>query len=201
LPAGVDVMRSREIRYKPDREMDDEKLISSTRQWVNSVVVGLNLCPFAKRELRLDRVRFAVTGARTEAELLSALVDEFETLGLDSSIETTLLIHPQVLQDFYDYNEFLSLADGLLAQLRLDGVYQIASFHPDYQFSGTEPYDAENYSNRSPWPMLHILREESVEKAVAANADVEQIPARNIATLEDIGNEELELLLRNCRDC
>ena len=177
--------------------MNDKKIIRATRQWINTVVVGLDLCPFAKREVTRDRVRFAVTEAKTEEELLAELAGEFQLLGVDSSIETTLLIHPQVLQDFYDYNEFLNLADELLVSMHLEGVYQVASFHPGYRFSGTDPDDAENYSNRSPWPMLHILREESVERAIAAYADVEQIPARNIAKLQDVGADKLELLLQN----
>lgn len=177
--------------------MNDKKIIWATRQWVNNVVVGLDLCPFAKREVMRDRVRFAVTEAKTEEELLAELAGEFQLLGVDSSIETTLLIHPQVLQDFYDYNDFLSLADGLLASMHLEGIYQVASFHPGYRFSGTDPDDAENYSNRSPWPMLHILREESVEKAIAAYADVGQIPVRNIAKLKEVGTDKLELLLQN----
>jgi hypothetical protein len=176
----------------------NDKIITATEQWVKSVVVGLHLCPFAKRELALGRVRFAVSGAKTEDGLLLALEDELKLLGRDASVETTLLIHPQVLQDFNDYNQFLHLSDRLLTELQLDGVFQIASFHPDYQFSGADRDAAENYSNRSPWPMLHILREESVEKAIAAYADIEQIPARNIALLESLGAEQLKALLLSC---
>jgi hypothetical protein len=117
---------------------------------VETLVVGLNLCPFAKRELVQNRVRFAVTDAVTEEQLLLDLQAELELLNSGEVVETTLLIHPKVLQDFYNYNQFLSHADSLLMEMGLVGVYQIASFHPDYQFGGTEPDDVENYTNRSP---------------------------------------------------
>lgn len=155
----------------------------------------MNLCPFAKRELVKERVRFAITAATTEAQLLAALRSELERLQGDASIETTLLIHPQVLQDFYDYNQFLEVADTLLADLQLDGVFQIASFHPDYQFAGTTPDDAENYTNRTPYPLLHLLREDSLERAIASYPDVDDIPERNIALMRDLGSDALRQLL------
>jgi len=198
LTISVDCTAPHDLCYVPGKQLKSEKTVSSTKQWVNSVVVGLNLCPFAKRELALQRARFAVTEARTETELLEALEAELDLLGRDAAIETTLLIHPRVLQDFHDYNQFLSLADGLLTQMHLEGIFQIASFHPDYRFAGTDVDDAENYSNRSPLPMLHILREESVEKAIAAYADVEQIPVRNIELLNSIGSKKLKALLIAC---
>ena len=158
--------------------LQEEKIVRAVRQWVESVVVDMNLCPFAKRELVQDRVRFAVAEVLSEEQLLSVLQAELELLGADPSIETTLLIHPDVLQDFYDYNQFLGDADRLLVQMQLDGIYQIASFHPDYQFGDTAPDDVENYTNRSPYPMLHLIREESLERAIASYPDVEQIPVR-----------------------
>ena len=138
--------------------MNDEAIILAVRRWVESLVVEMNLCPFAKRELVKDRVRFVNTAATTEKQLLLALQAELELLNADPAVETTLLIHPQVLQDFYDFNDFLGLADSLLVDMGLEGVYQIASFHPNYQFGGTRPGDAENYTNRSPYPVLHLLR-------------------------------------------
>jgi hypothetical protein len=161
-------------------------------------VVGLNLCPFAKRELVNDRVRFAVTDSTTEEQLLAALQAELELLNNDANIETTLLIHAYVLQDFYDYNQFLNVADELLLQMNLDGVYQVASFHPHYQFGGTAPDDAENYTNRSPYPMLHLIREESLERAIAGYPDVDQVPERNIALMNRLGQEKLQALLQAC---
>ncbi len=157
-------------------------------------MIELNLCPFAKRELVNERIHFAVTNARTELQLLHALETELEHLIENAAIETTLLIHPNVLENFTDYNQFLELADGLLVQMQLDGVLQIASFHPDYCFADTNPDDAENFTNRSPYPLLHILREESLARVIERTADIDQIPIRNIRTMNELGVEKLKLL-------
>lgn len=178
--------------------MNNDKIAAIVRRWLESVVIELNLCPFAKHELASDRVRFVVTDAATEERLLMALESELEILQRDDSIETTLLIHPAVLEDFYDYNEFLNFADGLLVQMNLEGVFQVASFHPDYQFGGTDPDDAENYTNRSPYPILHILREESLEEVIADHPDTGKIPARNIAKMNSLGRTRLQELLQSC---
>ena len=180
--------------------MEDDKIVASVRQWVESFIVGMNLCPFAKRELVKSRVRFAVTEAATDDQLMTALQAELELLDRDSSVETTLLIHPKVLQDFDDYNQFLNFADRFLAQLRLGGVYQIASFHPDYQFGGTDLNDAENYTNRSPYPMLHLIREESLERVITDYPDVDQIPERNIELMNRLGQDKLQALMQACLD-
>lgn len=178
--------------------MQEGEIVASVRQWLESVVVNLNLCPFAKRELVKERVRFAVTEATTEEQLLMALQAELEVLDSDPLLETTLLIHPEVLQDFYDYNQFLNYADSLLVQMGLEGVYQIASFHPHYQFDGTVADDVENYTNRSPLPLLHILREASLERVIAESADIAQIPARNITLMNNLGHAQLAALLQAC---
>ena len=178
--------------------MEDDKIIASVRQWVESLVVGLNLCPFAKRELVKSRVRFAVTKAINEEQLLMVLQAELELLNSDSSIETTLLIHTEVLQDFYDYNQFLGYADRLLVQMDLEGICQIASFHPDYQFGGTEPDDAENYTNRSPYPLLHLIREASLTRVIADYPVADQIPARNVELMNSLGEDKLQALLQAC---
>jgi uncharacterized protein len=164
------------------------------------MVVGLNLCPFAERELLHDRVRFTVTDATSDDQLTMALTDELALLQRDPSVETTLLIHPWVLEDFSAYNQFLDSADQLLRQLNLEGVYQVASFHPQYQFAGTAPDDAENYTNRSPYPVLHLLREDSLERAIQAFAGVENIPARNIRLMNEMGKEKLLALVQACFD-
>lgn len=177
--------------------MNDQDIIESVRRWLQHVVVDMNLCPFAKRELVKDRVRFAMSDAATEDELLVALQSELERLQSDSSIETTLLIHPQVLQDFDDYNQFLDHADALLSHRQWDGVFQVASFHPRYQFAGTGPDDAENYTNRSPYPLLHLLREESIERAVASYPNVDEIPEQNVALMQRLGKETLQKLHRS----
>ncbi|MDH3977182.1 MAG: DUF1415 domain-containing protein [Gammaproteobacteria bacterium] len=178
--------------------MNQEKIIKSVRQWLESLVIEMNLCPFAKRELVKNSVRFAVTGATNELQLLTALEDELELLNRDASIETILLAHPDVLQDFDDYNQFLSDADQLLVSMELEGIYQIASFHPDYQFAGTQPDDAENYTNRSPYPLLHLLREDSLESAIKEYPDIDQVPARNIAMMNRMGKDKLSALLQAC---
>jgi len=172
-----------------------DQVLTTTRKWVESFVIGLNLCPFAKKELVQDRIRFIVSEASTEIDLLISLKKEIELLEGDTSIETTLLIHPNVLNDFGDYNQFLSHADELLVHLNFEGVFQIASFHPNYQFAGTTPRDAENYTNRSPFPILHLLREESLESAIEQYDDVDQIPSRNIAKMNELGLEGVKELL------
>jgi hypothetical protein len=177
---------------------NQKQIIESIRQWVETVVIGLNLCPFANDELINKRIRFTVSAATTGENLLTDLQSELALLGNDEDIETTLLIHPQVLADFYDYNQFLNDADDLLVATSLEGIFQIASFHPDYQFDGTEPGDAENYTNKSPYPMLHLLREASLERAITSYPEAGQIPERNIALMETMGLDKLEALLMSC---
>jgi hypothetical protein len=172
--------------------------VATVRQWVETVVVDLNLCPFAKRELVNNRVRFSLTNATTEKALLQAQRVELALLERNPSVETTLLIHPDVLQDFYDYNQFLDCAEALLAEMELEGVYQIAGFHPLYQFAGTGPDDVENYTNRSPYPLLHFIREDSLERAIANHPDVSGIPTRNIELMNSMGVERLRSLLQAC---
>jgi hypothetical protein len=176
--------------------MRHEEIIKPVQQWLATVVVGLNLCPFAKRVLVNNSIRFSVTEAKSEELLLTALQAELEILNRDETIETTLLIHPWVLEDFYDYNDFLNAADALLVQMGLEGIYQVASFHPDYQFAGTEPDEVENYTNKCPYPMLHLIREESLEQAINNYPDSEQIPERNIALLKSLGQDKMKALLQ-----
>ena len=176
----------------------DLEIVEATRRWVEQVVVAFNFCPFAKRELVKDRVRFVVSKAKDEATLLDELAHELALLNVDEAVETTLLIHPQVLQDFYHYNDFLEAADELLVDMNLEGVYQVASFHPDYQFGGTEPDDVENYTNRSPYPMLHLLREDSLSEAIDNYPEVDLIPERNIDCMNEQGLEKMQTLLNAC---
>jgi hypothetical protein len=166
--------------------MESEAIANVVRRWVADVVVALNLCPFAGRELLRNRVRFVVTDAATEEQLLAPLETELVLLNDDAAIETTLLIHPEVLQDVLDYNQFLDSAERLLVQSELEGIYQIASFHPDYQFAGTAAGDVEIFTNRSPYPLLHILREASRALRIAAYPETEQIPARNIEQMKSL---------------
>ncbi|MCG6888961.1 MAG: DUF1415 domain-containing protein [Gammaproteobacteria bacterium] len=177
---------------------DPDAITASVRYWVETVVVGLNLCPFAGRELLQERIRFVVTPAATEAELLASLQAELELLDTNPAIETTLLIHPRVLQDFADYNQFLEAADDLLRATGVEGIYQLASFHPQYQFAETAADDVENYTNRSPYPMLHLLREQSLERSIANYPDTDRIPLRNMARMKRLGIARLKQLLRAC---
>lgn len=170
----------------------------AVRNWVENIVVGLNLCPFAKKEMIKGSVRFMVSEADSEERLLIDLHKELELLSLDNAIETTLLIHPHVLNDFYLYNQFLSLADALLEQMQFEGVFQIASFHPNYQFADTEINDVENYTNRSPYPILHILREESLDTAIDLHPDTALIPIRNVKLMQKMGLAKMQALLEAC---
>lgn len=181
-------------RKSPD-PLDDGQVVAATRHWVESLVVGYNLCPFARRELVKNRVRFVVSHAQSEQRLVQTLQAELELLDHDPDVETTLLIHPGVLQDFNDYNQFLAYAENLLVVMGWEGIYQIASFHPDYQFVGTAADDVENYTNRAPYPMLHLIREASLERAIADYPDVEMIPQRNIDLMNALGREKLQSIL------
>lgn len=171
--------------------VDYEAVTAATEQWLEKAVIGLNLCPFAKAVHVKKQVRYVVSEASTPEELLEDLVKELEFLAdADPAVvDTTLLIHPLVLQDFEDYNEFLDVADAALEELELDGVLQVASFHPEYQFADTDKNDISNYTNRSPYPTLHLLREESIDRAVEAFPEAAEIFEKNIETMEKLGHE------------
>jgi hypothetical protein len=166
---------------------DPNTIIHDTRHWLETIVIGLNLCPFAKGPLISNRIKFQVTDADTEEGLLLALHAELEGMSQNDTVETTLLIHPYILQDFLAYNDFLEAVDDVLLQMKLEGIFQIASFHPQYQFADTAHDDAENYTNRSPYPMLHILREASVSAAVDSHPDVSSIPVQNVRKMRELG--------------
>jgi uncharacterized protein len=176
-------------------------VIRETRAWVQRAVVGLNLCPFAKAPLVKGQVRFVLCETddpRVLLEVLCAQMRELAQAG-PGAIETTLVVHPHVLGDFLDFNDFLGAAEEALDDLGLGGVLQVASFHPDYQFEGTSFDDLGNATNRSPYPTLHLLREESVERAVAAFPDVAAIFEANIATLEALGAPGWAALQAECK--
>jgi uncharacterized protein len=177
--------------------IDNDSVIGATRAWLEKVVIGLNLCPFAKAVYLKNQVRFVVSRARNSDALLEELERELNFLAqVDlAQIDTTLLIHPDVLTDFLDYNDFLDVCDSVVEELELAGVLQVASFHPHYQFADTEADDVTNFTNRSPFPTLHLLREESVTRAVETFTDVDGIYQKNIATLRRLGKEKLEKLI------
>lgn len=174
----------------PDADFSaDAIVIAATEAWLRNVVIGLNLCPFAKQPFAQGRVRLRVSHATGEDALLEELGAELVALRQSDPevCETTLLIHPGVLDDFFEYNDFLEVADALLHELGLEGELQVASFHPDYQFADAPAEAAENCTNRSPYPMLHLLREDSVQRAVDSVPDTDDIYRRNIRTLRELG--------------
>jgi len=170
----------------------DEQIIADVEQWLDEVVIGLDLCPFAARPRREKRVRIAVSHATDEESLLNDLQAELERLSDTpaAELETTLLAIPDMLEDFADYNDFLDAVDLWVEQFGWAGELQVASFHPQYQFADTEADDAGNLTNRSPWPLLHIIREDSLEQAIAHYPDVDGIPERNIARMKALGPDE-----------
>ncbi|MGQ2980809.1 MAG: DUF1415 domain-containing protein [Polaromonas sp.] len=169
--------------------MTDEEVLAATRQWLEKAVIGLNLCPFAKAVYVKNQVRLVVSQARHADDLLEELDRELDLLVATPAdqIDTTLLIHPTLFEDFLDFNDFMEIAEGVVDEHALEGVVQLASFHPKFQFEGTEPDDLGNFTNRAPFAILHLLREESVERAVQAYPDAESIFERNIETLNQLG--------------
>ena len=176
--------------------IDMDEIIAATRTWLERAVIGLNLCPFAKAVHVHNRIRYCVSGAQSTAALLDDLVGELRTLkaAAPDECETTLLIHPYVLTEFIEYNHFLRAAEATVAKLGFAAEFQIASFHPQYQFGDAGPEDIENYTNRSPYPTLHLLRESSIERAVAAFPDAADIYEKNIETLRRLGHAGWERL-------
>ena len=168
----------------------DEQILADTRVWLEKAVIGLNLCPFAKSVYVKQQVRLVVSRARHLDALLEELDAELALLAAadPEAIDTTLLVLAEQLGDFLDFNDFLALADQAVSDLGLDGVLQIASFHPDFQFEGTAADDITNFTNRAPYPTLHLLREASIDRAVAAFPDAEDIFGKNMETLEALGH-------------
>ena len=167
-----------------------DEVLARTRTWLDTAVIGLNLCPFAKAPQVKGQIRYRVSEATTPEALRDDLIEELQWLAAadPEQTDTTLLIHPEVLQDFLDFNDFLAVAEDALAALDLEGVLQIASFHPQFQFAGTAADDITNYTNRAPYPTLHLIREASIDRAVAAFPEAETIYERNMETLERLGH-------------
>ena len=170
--------------------MTDEEVLAKTRHWLEAAVIGLNLCPFAKAVYVKNQVRLVVSKARHADDLLEELDSELDLLVATpaTEIDTTLLIHPTLFEDFLDFNDFLEIAEGVVDEHGLEGVIQLASFHLQFQFDGTEADDISNYTNRAPFAILHLLREESVDRAVEAFTQADAIFETNIATLEKLGH-------------
>lgn len=173
-----------------------KSIIADVETWLDDVVIGLNLCPFAAMPRKNNQVRFTASQALTEEVLLADLHAELTFMSQTPAIEveTSLLIVPDMLTKFDDYNQFLDLVDELLEEFEWEGIFQIASFHPDYCFAETEPNSTENLTNRSPYPILHIIREESMEKALAKMTAPDEIYKRNIQTMNELPAEKIKAL-------
>ena len=181
-----------------EADMNHADIIEATRRWIAAVVIGLDLCPFAQRAFVGERIRYVVSAATDSESLRAELAEELRSLAATpiDIVETTLLIHPRTLTDFGDYCDFLAEADRMIKSLGLRGVIQIASFHPEYQFADSGADAVENYTNRSPHPMLHLLREESVSKLSVSPEELAEIPRKNIATLRGLGLDAVQRLRR-----
>ncbi len=179
-------------------QLSDELVTRQTMNWVNQFIVKLNVCPFAKREVERESVRVCVIRSKKVEVALEELMSEIHWLDENPETETTLLVFPTLFKGFYQYLDFVSLAENLMFEQECEGVYQLATFHPDYCFSGVEQDDVSNYTNRSPYPMLHILREESVEKAIEFYGDTEVIPEQNIEKMEELGAQKIDQILQDC---
>lgn len=200
--AGLEEHEARAERSRNSENVRTMNAIAATRHWLERAVIGLNLCPFAKAVHIRRQIRWVESPARDEQALREDLVRELQYLAAADAetVDTTLLIHPHVLNDFLDYNNFLDVADAAIEALGLTGVLQVASFHPGYRFAGTAPDDVANFSNRSPHPMLHLLREDSISRALAAFPDAATIYERNVETLRRLGALGWQELMSNAED-
>lgn len=179
--------------------VDPETAVAATRCWVENVVIRMNLCPFARPVFEADKIRFAVSHATHAERALSDFATEFRRLDNEKAIETTLFVMPEGFAGFDEYLDLLELAEALLNDLGYEGVYQVASFHPEYRFQGSGADDPANYTNRSPYPMLHLIREESLERALTGYPDLAEIPVRNEKLTRNIGLAGMRNKLDACR--
>ncbi len=180
---------------------ENDIVIKITQDWIEAFVLGLNLCPFARHPYRAGKIKYAVFEGDNLELLTELLVNELEYLDITpaSVCETTLIILKEALPEFLDFLDYLEVAEYVVEQIKFEGIFQIASFHPDYQFEDTLPSDVENYTNRSPYPILHILREDSVERSIEAFPEVGDIPAQNIDTMNKLGSEKIKKMLNDIK--
>lgn len=179
------------------KDINMSRVSEETQHWLKEFVVALDLCPFARFPLEAEQVHFVVSQAQDTEHLTQDLLEAIEALKDDREIETTLLIHPGVLNDFEEYLDYVATAEAIMAHLNYEGVFQIASFHPDYCFEGEAEDDPANFTNRSPYPMLHLLRETSLTKAIDSYEDIEAVPERNISKLRELGVIGIRNILNN----
>lgn len=178
--------------------LSEELVTEQTKAWVRSFIVGMNVCPFAHREVERGSIRYVVVRSQQSTVALEELMAEISHLDQHSEVETTLVIFPTLFSEFIQYLDFVDAAEELMYEQGCEGVYQLATFHPRYCFAGAEQDDVSNYTNRSPYPMLHIIREASLEKAIESYGDTSAIPERNIQLMEDTGKETLAKLMKQC---
>lgn len=178
--------------------MSSNNIIKQTEAWLTSFIINYNICPFAKREHDRASIRYAVFDQNQIEQCLEFVIKECQILDTETNIETTLLIFPNTFKCFDNYLDFLSLAETLLTDLHYEGVYQLASFHPDYCFDGETSDDPANFTNRSPYPMLHLIRENSLEHALKSYPHPENIPERNIGLTRQLGLKKLQAILLKC---
>ena len=176
----------------------DQHWINATQTWLKTIIIEYSICPFAKREMERGSIFYAVSHERKIKSCLQQLLQECERLNTDTSIETTLLIYAGAFSLFDDYLDFLAMAEDVLIDEGYEGIYQLASFHPDYNFNESEGEDPANYTNRSPYPMLHLLRESSIDRAVSTYPDTDAIPERNVDLTRQLGLAKMKSLLAAC---
>ncbi len=176
---------------------DNEIIVTKTKTWITNVVVACNFCPFAAREIKRGSIHYEVINDATTKNILEATLKMFLLLNTNEKIETSLLILHDHFSEFNDYLDLVEKAENLLTKNNYEGIYQIASFHPKYMFAGSDENDHSNYTNRSPYPMLHFLREESVTKAIAGYTNIENVPKRNIAFTKEKGLAYMQQLLKS----
>ena len=180
--------------------MDNKLFIQQTKKWIKDVVIGLNFCPFANKEYKNDTIRYQVSSSKDMSEVMMQLFEECVFLDLNEETSTTLLILSEGFQDFEEYLFLVDLCEKLLRKQKYEGVYQIATFHPEYVFEGEDPLDPANFTNRSIYPMLHLLREEQLEDAIDNFPDTELIPEKNIEVARKLGLEKLQALRAACHN-
>jgi len=178
---------------------DINAVTQQTRNWLKDIIIKLNFCPFANREFINDSIRYSISHASDLESGLHALAEEFNHLDNHPETETTLLVFPECFAEFDNFLELIDYANQLLNELSYESVYQLAHFHPDYCFDGVEADDASNYTNRSPYPMLHLIREASLQKAIQAHPDPEGIPDTNIILARKLGSAKMQSLLEQCK--
>jgi uncharacterized protein len=178
--------------------LDDDRIIAQTKKWIVDVVVGCNFCPFAAREVKRGSIQYEVLNDATSKNILETTAQMFEKLDADNTIETSLLILPNDFEIFTSYLDMVEKAEKLLEKEGYEGIYQIASFHPQYLFAGSNNEDPSNFTNRSPYPMLHFLREDSVSKAVDSHPNIDDVPAQNIAFAQEKGLDYMQKLFAVC---